>query len=176
MTKDFIGTNIILREQREEDAEFFSFWYNQPQIMFQCGFTEETDEEHERAVIRRHLEEEDSAWFTITDHKGRIIGETGLLRMWHAWHCTDLSIIIPDPGMQKRGYGTEAVRFMLDLAFDKYEMNRVAIGVVGKNTDALAFYRKIGFIREGIQEQGYYYNNEYSDFVMMRILKQEWKK
>ena len=63
---------------------------------------------------------------------------------------------------------------MLDLAFGKYEMNRVAIGVVGQNTEALAFYEKIGFIKEGIQEQGYYYNGEYSDFIMMRILKSEW--
>ena len=63
---------------------------------------------------------------------------------------------------------------MLDLAFGKYDMNRVAIGVVGLNTNALAFYRKIGFRQEGIQEQGYFYNNEYSDFVMMRILRGEW--
>ena len=63
---------------------------------------------------------------------------------------------------------------MLDLAFHSYDMNRVAIGVVGQNTNALAFYRKIGFRQEGIQEQGYYYNGEYSDFVMMRILRSEW--
>ena len=64
---------------------------------------------------------------------------------------------------------------MLDLAFDQYDMNRVAIGVVGQNANALAFYKKIGFRQEGIQEQGYYYNNEYSDFIMMRILRREWK-
>ena len=54
-------------------------------------------------------------------------------------------------------------------------MNRVAIGVVGQNTAELNFYKKIGFKQEGIQEQGYYYNNEYSDFIMMRILRQEWQ-
>ena len=77
--------------------------------------------------------------------------------------------------LRKRGYGTEVIRLMLSLAFDHYEMNRVAIGVVGLNTNALNFYRKIGFKQEGIQEQGYYYNNEYSDFIMMRILRQEWQ-
>ena len=77
--------------------------------------------------------------------------------------------------MQHKGYGTEAIRIMLDMAFKKYEMHRVSIGVVGLNTDALAFYRKIGFEQEGILEEAYYWNNEYSDFVMMRILSQEWK-
>ena len=176
MNKEIKGTNIILREQKAEDAKFFSYWFNLPQVMFQCGFTEPTDEEKERTHISVSHKTEDSVWYTITDLCGNIIGETGLLRMWPAWHCTDLSIIIPDPEMQHKGYGTEAIRIMLGLAFDQYEMNRVAIGVVGLNTNALAFYRKIGFRQEGLQEQGYYYNNEYSDFIMMRILRHEWKQ
>ncbi len=38
MNQEIKGKRIILRVQREEDALFFSFWFNQPQIMFQCGF------------------------------------------------------------------------------------------------------------------------------------------
>lgn len=45
------------------------------------------------------------------------IGETGLLRMFPARHQTGLTIIIPDPKMQNKGCGTEAVRIMLDMAF-----------------------------------------------------------
>ena len=170
------GTKVILREQRPEDAGFFAYWFNQPTVMFQCGFTEPTDEEHERKVIREFHKTKDSVWFTITDHDGNILGETGLLRMWPAWHCTDLSIIIPDPAVQHQGYGSEAIRMMLDLAFETYDMNRVSIGVVGLNTNALAFYRETGFVQEGIQEQGYLYNGEYSDFIMMRILRNEWEQ
>ncbi len=173
--KEIIGQKVILREQREEDAAYFAFWFSQPQIMFRCGFTEPTDEEKERRYINEYYKSEDSVWFTITDTDGSVIGETGLLRMFPAWHCTDLTIIIPDPERQKKGYGTEAIRLMLDMAFREYEMNRVSIGVVGLNTDALKFYKKIGFRQEGIQEQGYYYNGEYSDFVMMRILREEWE-
>ena len=169
------GTKIILREQRAEDAKFFAHWFNQPKIMFQCGFAEPTDEEKERTNIFVNHKREDALWFTITDLEGNIIGETGLLRMFPAWRCTDLSIIIPDPKMQRKGYGSEAIRIMLDLAFRRYEMNRVSIGVVALNTNALAFYKKIGFKEEGIQEQGYYYEGKFSDFVMMRILRQEWE-
>ena len=170
------GSKVILREQQSEDAGFFAYWFNQPTVMFQCGFTEPTDEEHERKVIREFHKTKDSVWFTITDHDGNILGETGLLRMFPAWHQTDLTIIIPDPEMQHKGYGTEAIRIMLDMAFKEYEMHRVSIGVVGLNTDALKFYRKIGFKQEGVLEEGYYWNNEYSDFIMMRILSQEWNE
>lgn len=143
--------------------------------MFQCGFEKPTDEEEVKTCINVDHKSENSVWFTITDLDGNIIGETGLLRMFPAWHQTDLTIIIPDPKMQHKGYGTEAIRIMLDMAFNRYEMHRVSIGVVGLNTDALEFYKKIGFKQEGILEEAYYYNNEYSDFIMMRILSHEWK-
>ena len=64
---------------------------------------------------------------------------------------------------------------MLDLAFYDYGMHRVAIGVVAKNEAALRFYKRVGFVEEGRQDDGYYYNGEYSDFIMMRILDHEWK-
>ena len=169
------GERIILREQREEDAPFFAYWFNQPQVMFQCGFEKPTDEENERKIINVNHKSGDSVWFTITDLDGNIIGETGLLRMFPAWHQADLTIIIPDPEMQHKGYGSEAIRIMLDMAFHEYEMHRVSIGVVGLNIDALEFYKKIGFRQEGILEEAYYYNDEYSDFIMMRILNREWK-
>lgn len=169
------GEKVILRAQRPEDAGFFAHWFNQPEVMFRCGFVEPTDEEKERSRILNEHRSPDSAWFTVTDPEGNILGETGLLRMFPAWHQTDLTIIIPDPKMQHRGYGTEAIRLLLDLAFGRYEMHRVSIGVVGQNTDALAFYRKIGFRQEGLLEDGYFYNNEYSDFVMMRLLRPEWR-
>lgn len=172
--KEIRGKNVILREQRVEDTPFFAHWFNDPTVMFQCGFTEPTSEEEERRRIAEDHQSEDSVWFTVTDLDGNILGETGLLRMWPAWHCTDLTIIIPDPAAQHKGYGTEAIRLLLELAFIVYDMNRVAIGVVGLNASALAFYCKIGFRQEGIQEQGYLYDGEYSDFIMMRILRQEW--
>ena len=144
--------------------------------MFQCGLEKPTNEEEVKTTIHVDHKSKDSVWFTITDLDGNLLGETGLLRMFPAWHQTDLTIIIPDPKMQHKGYGTEAIRIMLDMAFYEYEMHRVSIGVVGLNTDALKFYRKIGFKQEGILEEAYYYNNAYSDFVMMRILSHEWKK
>ena len=175
MKKEIIGKNIILREQREEDVPYFVYWFNRPEIMFQCGFEKPTDLEEVKDLINIQHKSEDSVWYTITDLEGNLIGETGLLRMFPAWHQTDLTIIIPDPEMQHKGYGTEAIRIMLDMAFREYGMHRVSIGVVALNSRALEFYKKIGFRQEGVLEEAYYYTGEYSDFIMMRILEQEWE-
>ena len=68
------GKRIILREQREEDAPFFAYWFSQPRVMFQCGFEKPTDEETERRMISVSHRSDDSVWFTITDLDGNIIG------------------------------------------------------------------------------------------------------
>lgn len=168
------GERVILRRPVDEDAFYFARWYNEPDVMAKCGFTEKTTVENELAMIRKYNESKDRDWYTVTDKSNHIIGETGLLRMFPEWHCTDFTIILPDPKDQGKGYGTEVTKLMFDLAFNHWNFNRISIGVVGFNTSALKFYEKVGFKKEGIQEQGYYYNNEFSDFVMMRILKSEY--
>ena len=115
------GKKVLLRPRTRSDAPFFVHWFNQPRIMFQCDFTQETTLAQEEEMIERIGD--DSVWFTITDHEGGIIGETGLIRMFPDWHCTDLSIIIPDPESQGHGYGAEAITLMIQMAFDRYEMN-----------------------------------------------------
>ena len=172
MKEQIVGNKVILRKMRDEDADFFVQWFNDPQVMFQCGFHEPTTRQNQLKAI--HKPETDRDWYTVTDLSGRIVGETGLLRMWPHWFCTDLTIIIPNPADQGKGYGEEATRLMLTRAFLHHNMNRVSIGVVGLNTKAISFYERIGFKREGIQEQGYFYDGKFSDFVMMRILKNEY--
>lgn len=74
MEKEIRGKKVILREQREEDAPFFAYWFNQPRIMFQCGFEKPTDEEEMKICINVDHKRKDSVWFTITDLDGHILG------------------------------------------------------------------------------------------------------
>jgi len=167
------GEKVILRQLCEEDASFFAYWYNQQKVMFQCGFHEPTT--HETEIKRLSQPEyDDEDWYAITDLTGRLVGEAGFLRLWPHWHCTDMSMIIPNPDDQGKGYGMEAGRLLLSKAFQHYKLNRVAVGVVELNTQAMKYWERLGFKKEGIQEQGYFYEGQYSDFVMMRILKSEY--
>ncbi|MCL4516307.1 MAG: GNAT family N-acetyltransferase [Firmicutes bacterium] len=47
--------------------------------------------------------------------------------------------------------------------------------VVGFNQKALRFYEKVGFKREGVWRESYYYNHTFHDFVMMSILEDEFR-
>jgi RimJ/RimL family protein N-acetyltransferase len=121
------------------------------------------------AFYEKVQQEESRVWLIIALREDdRPIGECGLLRLFPAWRTTDLSIILGEKDAWGRGYGSEAIRLLLDYAFGALNLHRVAIGVVGFNERALRFYEKVGFRREGVQRAGYFYDHAYHDFVMLR--------
>ena len=36
--REIVGKAIILRAQRSDDAKYYAHWFNDPKVMFQCGF------------------------------------------------------------------------------------------------------------------------------------------
>ena len=170
------GQRIILRPLEKEDAALLQSWSNDPEIRAITGEVFATNRAQEEARFERISSDPSCAWFIIVvKETGQAIGETGLLRMFHPWRTTDLSIILGEKSAWGKGYGTEAMHLMLDYAFGYLAFHRVSIGVVGFNERALRFYEKIGFRKEGVQRDGYYYNHRFSDFVMMSILEDEYR-
>jgi diamine N-acetyltransferase len=171
-----IGQRIYLRPIEKDDLPSIRTWSNDPEIRKLTGEVTPTSMAGAESFHERVINDQNRIWFVIAlKENDRIIGETGLLRIFYPWRTTDLSIILGDKFSWGKGYGREAVLLMLDYAFGYLGLHRVAIGVVGFNERALRFYEKIGFRREGIQRDGYYYNHEFSDFVMMSILEDEYR-
>jgi len=151
-------------------------WVNDPEVRGLIGSTLPMDQQGIDEWFEKSRSDDSRVWFVIcTKEDNQVIGECGLLRMFPAWRTTDLSIIMGEKNAQGKGYGTEAINLLLDYAFGYLNFHRVAIGVVGFNDSAIRFYEKIGFKKEGIQRDGYYYNHEYHDFVMMSILDDEFR-
>lgn len=171
-----IGERLYLRALEKEDLVHIRQWANDPEIRALTGEVlpmgpAATDEFWERVRTER-----DRVWFVVVlKENEQVIGEAGLLRMFPAWRTTDLTIILGDKVAWGKGYGTEAIRLLMDYAFGALNMHRLSLGVVGFNERALRFYEKVGFRREGVQRDGYYHGHRYHDFVMMSILEGEFR-
>jgi len=171
-----VGERVILRPVEPQDAALMHRWMNDPEIRCLTGEVTPSTLPDVEDYINKLRSSPDRVWFIIVvKETGRAIGETGLLRMFHPWRNTDLSIILGEKDAWGHGYGMEAMDLILDYAFGSLNFHRVSIGVVGFNENALRFYRKIGFKQEGILRDGYYYNHRFSDFVMMSILEDEYR-
>lgn len=171
-----IGERVCLRPLENDDLVYIRKWTNDPEIRRLTGEVKPMSQVRGDEFFERVRSDRDREWFIIVvKENGKAIGETGLLRMFHAWRTTDLSIIIGEKEEWGKGYGTEAIKLLLDYAFGCLNFHRIAVGVVGFNERALRFYEAVGFEREGIQRDGYYHDHEYHDFVMMSLLEDEFR-
>lgn len=171
------GERVYLRPIEPGDIPLFHQWANDPETRGLTGEARPTTLEALRDYYEQIQKAADRVWLAIIVREThQVIGETGLLRMFPPWRTTDWSLIIGDRAVRGQGYGLEAALLMLNYAFGYQNFHRVSIGVVGFNSGALRFYERLGFKREGIQEDGYFYDHAYHEFVMMRLLEQEFRE
>jgi RimJ/RimL family protein N-acetyltransferase len=172
-----IGERLYLRPIEPKDMPLIRRWANDPATRRLTGEAWPMSLAGADEFMERVRTDKERVWFAVVLKEGdRVIGEAGLLRMYPAWRTTDLTLIIGDPTARGQGYGREAITLLLDYAFGYLGFHRVAVGVVGFNEAALRFYEAVGFQREGVQRDGYYYAHAFYDFVMMSILEDEFRR
>jgi RimJ/RimL family protein N-acetyltransferase len=171
-----VGRDVYLRPLESADLPLIREWANAPDIRALTAEVLPMSEAGASEFFERVRTERDRVWFTVVlTQDDRVIGEAGLLRMFNAWRTTDLTIIIGDRTAWGKGFGTQAIRLLLDYAFGCLNFHRVSLGVVGFNERALHFYESVGFRREGVQRDGYFHGHRYHDFVLMSILEDEYR-
>lgn len=170
-----VGERVYLRPLEAADAETLYTWVNDTELRKLAAFVTPYTLDGSREYIERVGKDKDRVWFMICRREdGRPIGETGLLRIFHPWRTADVTMIIGEKEFRGKGLASEALRLLLDYAFGELNMHRLAIGVVGFNERALAWWSKMGFRQEGIQRDGYFYDHKYHDFIMMSLLAEEY--
>jgi RimJ/RimL family protein N-acetyltransferase len=86
-----------------------------------------------------------------------------------------LGIMIGDKSLWGKGYGTDAMRVMMRLGFDKMNLHRLWLHVFDYNRRAIASYDKCGFKREGVLRQDHFKQGRYHDTIVMGILEHEYR-
>jgi diamine N-acetyltransferase len=175
--KSLIGERVFLRPFGRDDLPYIQKWSNDAELRRLIGEVAPMSRADTEKWYRELLADEDRVWFAIVLKKGdRVIGEAGLLRMFRPWRNTDMTIIIGEKDEWGKGYGTEVGNLLLHYAFGQMGFHRISIGVVGFNKRALKFWESLGFKKEGVERDEYYYDNAYSDGIMMSILENEFRK
>ena len=75
-----------------------------------------------------------------------------------------------------QGYGTEALRAVLDFLFEKMEMQRVEADHMAENTASGSVMRKAGMIFQGIEAAKYEKNGVLHDACLYAITRLQWEK
>ncbi len=103
------------------------------------------------------------------------IGGCGINHVdWKNSYCT-VGIFLGKPFWGK-GYGTDAMKTLLDFIFKELNLNKVKLNVFSFNKRAVKSYEKCGFSVEGILRDEVFRHGKYNDVLAMGILRKEWEQ
>jgi RimJ/RimL family protein N-acetyltransferase len=164
------GERVVLREKRLGDAANDFRWRSQPElsrydaarpltITFQEYLALYREELLYGSPYRRTL--------AIEDPAGRHIGNVMYYNLDTLRQETELGITIGERGAWGRGYGSEAVRLLVEHLLGGMGLRRVYLKTLTWNRRARRCFEKAGFAEYGRSERGG------NSFVLME-LRREW--
>ena len=70
-----------------------------------------------------------------------------------------------------KGYGSEATKAVVDYGLDIVGLHRITLEVVDFNTRAQRVYAKAGFHQEGVLREAWNWDGEWSDVIVMAVVR-----
>jgi RimJ/RimL family protein N-acetyltransferase len=137
---------LLLRRSMPEDAPTISAYRSNPDVNRQQGW-ERTDPQSVRAEIEEMSSRspgESGGWvqFSVEEREtGRLVGDIGLSPAEPGVIKVGYTIA---PDVQGRGYATEAVRALVDYAFDTLGADVVRAYASADNTPSIRVVEKVG--------------------------------
>ena len=84
-----------------------------------------------------------------------------------------MGIVIGEKSEWSKGYGTDAIRTLLDLGFCEMNLHRIFLRVDSDNARGIRCYEKAGFQLEGTFRDAVFREGVYHDQHVMSILQTE---
>lgn len=174
----FTGKKVRLREMRKEDVEIINSLGNEEEVMINlsANLPAPMPLQVEENRFERYIKDfgEGFIQFVIEKLDGTVIGKCGTGHIDWKNSCATIWIFVGKPENRGKGYGSEALSLLVNYIFEEMNMNRVQLNVFGFNERAVASYKKVGFVVEGVLKQETYRCGKYNDDYIMSILKREY--
>ena len=112
----------------------------------------------------------------IYKNGGTLIGDITLHNISWQNRSAEVGITIAYRSDRGMGYGAEAIRLILQHAFNNLGLDRVGISTLEHNIGCRKAVEKNGMVLEGVNRKAAYIAGKYYDKVLYSILRDEYKK
>lgn len=173
--KKIIGERIYLSPRNSEEIEKFTEWLNDFQTTDYIGRSAFiTTLEGEKKYFEENIDKNYN-FFIVTLDNDKLIGTVSLENYDGINRIATLGIFIGDKEYRSQGYGTEAIKLILDYGFNYLNLNNIKLDLMSFNERALKCYQKCGFKEYGRRRKCKFINGKYYDNIEMDILAEEFK-
>ena len=175
--KKLIGERIYLSPLNIEDAEKYVEWFNDFKTSDGTGRSSSIMTlEAEREWLENAIKKEEFNFSIVNLENDVLIGNCGISSINHVSRIGTVGIFIGEEKNRSNGYGTEALKLLLDYGFNYLNLNNIMLTVKSFNERAITCYKKVGFKEIGRRRESYFLNGKYYDDIYMDILASEFKE
>ena len=173
--KKLIGDNIYLSPRNLEAAEQFAEWLNDFEVTDYIGKSAQLITLEDEIKYFANSKEDECIFLIVRKEDDKLIGTVGLHNINHINRCATLGIFIGDKSGRNKGYGTEAIKLILEYGFKYLNLNNIKLDVYEFNERAIACYKKCGFKEYGRRRKSEFIYGKYYDRIEMDILAEEFE-
>lgn len=172
--KKLIGERLYLSPLNIEDAEKYVEWFCDFKMTDGIGKSGNLMTiQAEREWIEQTLKNNELNFAIVNLEQDELIGNCGFENVSYQNRIGTVGIFIGNENNRSNGYGTEALRLLLDYGFNYLNLNNIMLTVKSFNERAIKCYEKVGFKEFGRRRESYFLNGKYYDDVHMDILANE---
>jgi RimJ/RimL family protein N-acetyltransferase len=173
--RKLVGNKCYLSPCTLEDAGKWAEWHNDLEVTIPLG---------DEAYVPYSLERAQQDLGTVLSNQEHVssivdlatdvaIGRCMLFMIDYVNRTAMLGIVIGAKDHWDQGYGQDAVRLLLDYAFNLLNLNSIMLGTFAFNERAIHCYEKAGFREIGRRRQARIIAGRTFDAVLMDILAKD---
>lgn len=173
------GERVRLRGVDEKDIGKFVTWLNDPEVIQNLlifwPLSMKQEEKWFEDLSKLEPAEQPLAIEVKTDIDWELVGNCSIQKIDWIARCAEVGIFIGNKAYWGKGFGSEAMKLLLQFGFNRLNLNRIYLHVFETNPRAIRSYEKVGFKHEGRLRQDLFKNGKYIDVLIMGILRSEWE-
>jgi len=174
--KTLVGDNVYLSPISLDDVEEYAEMVNDIKVSVGLGYLSYTniiDFESEKEFLISAKKEKMFAVRLLKNDE--LLGNIGFNSVDLLNRTAVIGIMLGNPNYQRKGYGVEAVKLILDYGFSFLNLRNISLSVFEYNEAAYNLYKKAGFkevgrLRKAVEIMGKTY-----DVIIMDMLKEEFQ-
>ena len=175
--KKLVGDRIYLAPKgaSDEEVEKFTEWMNDFQVTDYIGSSARmmTLNEEKEWLENVNKNNKNRNFNIIELNKDKLIGTISLENLNWTDRSATLGIFIGDKDYRNSGYGTEAIKLLLEYGFRYLNLHSIRLDLLNINERAHKCYLKCGFKDTGKSREAIFLNGKYYDKLHMDILENE---
>jgi RimJ/RimL family protein N-acetyltransferase len=168
------GKRVTLTPLRKADMRVLFRWINdRAQVLLNAPYHPVSQTEHRTWFEGLHKRKDVFVYGIRRRVDMTLIGSCQLHSIHPIHRSAELQIRIGEVRARGKGYGTEALRLLLDFGFRDLNLHRIYLHVFKTNTRAIRLYKKCGFRTEGVLREHAWVDGEFVDVLVMAKLRAE---